>query len=223
MAVMCSARLSFALLATIGMIGTACATAPAPTPAQTAGGTLEIGPAVPDLAPGDVRLLRQMTDRSILQHMGTMDSLEAAIAQLGVRRATDAGVRRYAGQLVADHLRSLMVGDSIARMPSVAIDQTRRDSAGPLINVNIDQAPGDTLGIAMLHTMAALRASAAGASFDRAFVSAQVRMHEHALAELRLLQNVARQGAVREHIGNVIPIIEQHLIAAQQLASSLGP
>lgn len=222
---MCSARYRV-MLASIAVLAlSACVNAPPPTPApaRTAGGTLEIGVAVPDLGPGDVRLLRGMNDRAILQHMGTIDSLEAVIAQLSLRRATDGAVRRYAGQLVADHLRSLLAGDSVVRMQSVAVDRARRDSAGPLVDVNIDHATGDTIGLVMFHVLDSLRAAPAGAAFDRGFIDAEVQMHQHALAELRLLQNVARQGAVREHIGDEIPVAEQHLLAAQQLASTLKP
>ncbi|HVX41778.1 MAG TPA: DUF4142 domain-containing protein [Gemmatimonadaceae bacterium] len=221
-----SARYRLVIASLAAGVGAACAGAPPPAPfqsPQTAGGTLEIGPAVPTLAPGDLRVLGAMTDRDIVGHMDTVDSLEAVIAGAARTRATAIGVRRFAGQLVADHMRSLVIDDSLARTPSIVFDQSRRDSAGPLVNVNIDHAAGDTVGIALLHVFRALQALPAGAQFDRAFVSAQIATHQRALAELRYLQNVARKGAVREHIGAEIPVLEQHLIAAQQLAAALGP
>ena len=211
-------RVILASLAAAAIGATACAGGP--PPAESAAGTLELGPDVPALTANDQRMLDRMTDKNILQHMGTMDSLSAVIAQLGARRASDGAVRRFAGQLVADHLRSLMRGDSVSRLPTLALRQARRDSAGPLVNVTIDLAPGDTAGMAMFRVLDSLRATPAGASFDRAFVASELRMHQHAIAELRDLRTIARLGAVRQHIATELPVLEQHLIAALQLASA---
>jgi len=199
------------------------AIAAAQTLTHTAGGSLEIGLSVPELTPSNLRLLRGMNDRSILQHMRVIDSLGSAIAQLAESRAQNAGVRRYAGQLVADHLRSLMVGDSIVRTSNVVFDQPRRDSAGPLVRIDIDQATGDTISMSLFHTLDSLRALPAGRRFDRTFVATEIQMHQHALAEFRELQHVARKGPVLAHLSAEIPVIQQHLIAAQELASTLGP
>jgi predicted outer membrane protein len=57
---------------------------------------------------------------------------------------------------------------------------------------------------------------------DQVFIRSQVDLHQHALAELQVLEGVARNTALRRHIAEMIPVVRDHLARARMIAKPLG-
>jgi predicted outer membrane protein len=57
---------------------------------------------------------------------------------------------------------------------------------------------------------------------DQQFIRAQIELHQHALAELQVLEGVAKASALRSHITDMMPVVRDHLARAMTLAKPLG-
>jgi predicted outer membrane protein len=56
------------------------------------------------------------------------------------------------------------------------------------------------------------------ATFDRNYILAQIQMHQHMIGELQILQNVAMNPLVRDHVKATIPVVQAHLDRAKAIA-----
>jgi len=126
------------------------------------------------------------------------DLFEIQSSQLALERSQDSQLREFAEMLVADHQKS-----------TAALKQAAQ-SAQPAITVN------PALTAEQQSDMDALSATD-DAQFDQAFLDAQVRAHEKALA---MLQGYAEQGDVEsltQHASQTAGPVEQHLDRAREL------
>jgi putative membrane protein len=131
------------------------------------------------------------------------DLFEVQSGQLAERRAADARVKAFAANLVRDHTRS-----------SQDLKTAVAESG---YSIGVGQAVTPDLQAA-LNGLAA----AQPADFDRAFMQAQVKAHEQALA---LLQRYAQDGDVpslKAYAGEAAGVVQHHLKDARDLAGQLG-
>jgi putative membrane protein len=122
---------------------------------------------------------------------------EVAAATLASDNATDAGVKSFAGMLVADHT---------AMNQQVAAAAGQADAAAPAPDAS---ATADLQG-------------KTGAAFDRAFVDMMVADHEKTIA---LFENAAQNASTDEAKSlaqGALPKLREHLQAAQDLQGKLG-
>jgi len=54
--------------------------------------------------------------------------------------------------------------------------------------------------------------------FDRNYILSQVQMHQHMLGELQVMQDVAKNASVRDHVKATIPVVQAHLDRARDIA-----
>jgi putative membrane protein len=147
-----------------------------------------------------------MSNRNIVAHLTTADSLEIALSQLGVSRAQSSAVRDFAQRMVTEHTAHTQKGRQLAL----------QDNVTPLM------APNDTLDANLAtRVMARLQSMPAGPDFDRRFMGAEVMMHRHLLHELTMLQPPAT-GAARTLVDETIPVVQQHLTAAETIWQQVG-
>jgi putative membrane protein len=169
---------------------------------MSAAGTLSLTDAAATLDASDTTMLRRMTDPNILGHMAMADSVEAVMAQLAQRRTENDDVLDFARMMDVDHSTHLQAERALATLTGVGIHtlttEFKISHMGPMV---------DSVGPQISEM-----------TFDRNYVLSQIQMHEHMLGELAILQDVARNDKVREHIASTIPVIQRHLERARALA-----
>ena len=161
---------------------------------------------VPGLSLSESDMLERMTDANILSRLCSTDSLEIEMAKVARDHASSDGIRDFARRLIADH--------------SMSLEHDRLISTHQ--NLAIQVMPGDTSALMAFRLLDTLRAIPAGAQFDRRYLTSQIGMHEHLLAQLQTLQHVARDKALHEHVDDLVLVVQHHLTEAQTLARGAG-
>jgi predicted outer membrane protein len=157
---------------------------------------------LPTLKPSEMELLNRMTDPNILGHIATGDSVEIVMAGLVNRYSKSDTVLGLARVIIGDHSNSLARGRDIAKNRGIGMQtvagELKLSHMGPWV---------DSVGPQISEM-----------NIDHNYVMSQVEMHEHMLAEMNALLNVAKDSAVRAHIQADIPVMQQHLRMARDLA-----
>jgi putative membrane protein len=147
-----------------------------------------------------------MSNRNIVAHLETADSLEIALSELGVTRARNTAVRDFAQRMVTEHTAHMQSGRQLAMQNDIM----------PAM------APNDTLDVVVANRlMSRLSATPAGPAFDRQLMGAEVMMHRHLLHELTMLQPPATDAA-RQLVDQTIPVVQQHLTDAMSIWRRVG-
>jgi putative membrane protein len=146
--------------------------------------------------PSDAAAPRQA--QAFLFKAGASDIFEIVTSQMAVQHSQNQAVRGFASMLIADHTNSTTQALATAK------------SAG-VMPLPPELSPAQK---AMVQQLSA----ASPADFDRVYLSQQIPAHQQALA---LMQGYSTQGdvpALRTAASGLIPVIQQHLATAQQLA-----
>ena len=167
-----------------------------------AAGTLNLPDATAALSSSEVGMLQRMTDPNILGHMAMGDSVEIVMAEYAERRTKNDDVLNFARMMVSDHSSDLDAERSLGTTSGVGIhtlaNELKTSHMGPMV---------DSIGPQI-----------AEAKFDRNYILAQVQMHQHMLGELQVLQDVAKNDMVRDHVKATIPVVQAHLDRARAIA-----
>jgi predicted outer membrane protein len=70
--------------------------------------------------------------------------------------------------------------------------------------------------------MNSLRGLAAGAAFDRAYMTSQIQAHQGAHQTLERMRASTRDGALSQRIQQKMAAVQQHLARARTIQQSLG-
>lgn len=194
------ARMLVAMLAVAG--AAACST----NRSYMSGGDVDLSVATPaDLGTDEMTLLRQMSDANILGHLMVVDSIEVTLSDTALY-----------------HIKTGVVGDYAKMMHLVHSDDWKalKDLAGSTGLVPTI----DVMKLRSSHVAAGLDSvrKTSDATKDQQFMRAQIELHQHALAELQVLNDVARNSALRSHINDMIPVVRDHLARAMALGKPLG-
>jgi putative membrane protein len=125
---------------------------------------------------------------------------EIQSSQLALQKSRNARVRRFAQHMIDEHTR-------MSTELSTAVRST-----GPSLTVPT------TMDDRHQSAMQDLQNATAGRDFDRMYLTAQVNAHNEALV---VNQNYAQAGddpALKQLAGNAVPVIQEHLNQAQQIA-----
>ena len=191
------------LVATIAILGAAaCST----NRAYTSGGDVDLSLATPaNIGAEETALLQQMSDANILGHLMTVDSLEVTLSDTALY-----------------HIKSGAVGDYAKMMHLAHTDDWKalKDIAGstglvPTIDVTKLRSSHVAAGLDSVRKTSDI-------TKDQQFIRAQIELHQHALAELEVLDGVARNRMLRSHVSGMIPVVRDHLARAMALAKPLG-
>jgi predicted outer membrane protein len=160
---------------------------------------------VPSLSASETQMLRGMPDATILGNMVTADSLEIVTADSLLRISKTDAVVDYARMMRVDHAN----GMKHVRDLSKAIGLTPVTVVG---------------GLRASHVAAALDSVrfASDATVDRRYITSQIMLHEHLLAELQELKGIAQNEQIRDHIAMTIPMVREHLARAHAIAVDKG-
>jgi predicted outer membrane protein len=170
------------------------------------GGDVDLSVATPaELGTGETTLLRQMSDANILGHLMTLDSLEITLSDTALY-----------------HVKTDDVG-AFAKMMHLAHEddwKALRDIAGttglvPTIDVGKLRSSHVAAGLDSVRKTSDI-------TKDQQYIRAQIELHQHALAELQVLDGVARNRMLRDHVSAMIPVVRDHLARAMAIAKPLG-
>jgi predicted outer membrane protein len=157
------------------------------------------------LTASEANLIRNMSDANILGHLASLDSFEVALSDSAILKSKSDTVLHFARAMRSAHLGSATAARTIGKelnIPLVTI-------AGEMRKTHVF-APADSV------------ANASELQIDRHYLMQQIEMHDHMLAELNLLQDVARNERIKEHVRGRIPAVQGHLDYARQVAKAKG-
>ena len=147
-----------------------------------------------------------MTDANILSTLGVLNGAEMTEARVARRRANNGSVKGLADLLLSDHAQMQSGLDSLAKAKNIV------PAAGPRAQALQTETKSERERLEQL----------TGAEFDRAYVQAQVKAHEEAIAEANRLAGVAQDGDLRAAIQRALPKLQTHLDSARAVEQRLG-
>jgi putative membrane protein len=145
-------------------------------------------------------------DPAIMGTINTSNAAEITTSELALERATNAQVKSYARDMIAEHRTMQKEADQLAQKV-----QTPAQPAG-----KADQMQG--MVTASVDSMKAL----SGAQFDQKYMAFQVQSHQMTLDNLRRFENQAQNAELKAMITKAIPAVQGHLERAQKIQTSLG-
>src|SRR3954468_942732 len=170
------------------------------------GGDVDLSLATPaDLGTDETTLLRQMSDGNILGHLMVVDSLEVTLSDTALYHIKTGTVGDYAKMMHLAH------SDDWKALKDIAANS----GLVPTIDVMKLRSAHVAAGIDSVRKTSDI-------TKDQQFMRAQIELHQHALAELQVLEGVARNQALRSHITAMIPVVRDHLARAMAMAKPLG-
>ena len=153
------------------------------------------------------RLGREYSDAELTGFVNAFNDAEIEVGELATTKATDAEVKAFASQLVRDH-----------RALKTEVNRTVQQ-------LNLTPAvPEDDEDLAEDHEagMRDLRAKAAGAEFDEAFLEHEIRMHRKVLDEVRDAVGRSQSVDMRTLLEKARDGIQAHLTRAEELEKKFG-
>ena len=163
--------------------------------------------------------------------MATADQSEVAAAQIAMRKATNADVKRFAQEMNRDHSKAAHEDGELAKRLNV--DLKTAGQQGEMAR-NVE---------AMAQQLSQqLTSTPKGAAFDKAYIDGQVQAHQTVLENLQRIagtsstspspapaavgtpgQDTSKGPATPQDAARaVIPHVQQHLDKARQIQSKLG-
>jgi putative membrane protein len=136
-------------------------------------------------------------DRNFVKMAADLDMTEAHIGQMAQQQASGQDVKSFGQTLASDH------SNSYGQLLAVAEKAHEQAPRG----INIDK---DAEYRQLQH--------ATGAKFDRTFLADEIRGHERALAEFKREAEHGQNPELKTYAKEQIPVLEQHLRKAQDLA-----
>ena len=148
-----------------------------------------------------------LSEPNIVAMIGLSNAGEIQTSTIAQDKATNADVKAFARDMVREHQTMQKQADSL----------TAKNNMQP-------QAPaqGDQKQQMVNTTTQQLQSTAKGAEFDRAYMNAQVQMHQQTLTELQSYQGMVQNAELRAMIEKAIPAVQQHLQRAQTIQGQLG-
>jgi putative membrane protein len=139
-------------------------------------------------------------DQKALKDMAMADMAEVETGKLAVSKAQSAEVKAFGQQMVDDH------GQALAKVQALA------QARGVTLPTEVD---------AKHKAMAAKLEKMSGADFDKAYMAgAGVKDHKDTHAKLMSDAKKIKDADVKAVADQHMPVVEQHLKAAQQMASA---
>jgi putative membrane protein len=140
-------------------------------------------------------------DGKLIRDVITDDLLETRLGQLAQQKAVNPSVRQFAQRMVTDH----------SRMESEWISMAAQN--GLSVNPQLDNS--DKAKLDQLNRLS-------GTAFDQAYMNLMIQSHQDALNLLQSEGQSAQTAVVRARVANDVPIVQQHLMLAQQVGAQVG-
>ena len=142
-----------------------------------------------------------VADTAFVREVRTDNLLEIRLGTLAAKRSTNAAVKQFAQRMVTDHTAMGNEWTSLASRlrlgTTSALDATQQQLLSRLTTV-------------------------AAADFDREYMTTAVQDHQNNIATFQRLGPTAQSTEVRQLAAKGLPVLEQHLTLAQQVATQVG-
>jgi putative membrane protein len=148
-----------------------------------------------------------MSEANIMSMIGLSNAGEIQTSTIAQDKATNAQVKTFARDMIREHTAMQKQADSLAGAGNM---QPQSPPQGDQKQQMVNQASQQ------------LQSTAKGAEFDRAYMTAQVQMHQQTLTELQSYQGMVQNPGLRAMIEKAIPAVQQHLQRAQTIQGQLG-
>lgn len=136
-----------------------------------------------------------MTDAGIFAMLTAANQGEIDAGKLAESKATSAAVKSFAHDMVIAHTAMLNSGTVLAKR----------------LNITPDAAAADSITTMNQATGAALNADTKGATFDSAYVNAQVAGHEYVLDMIKRAEGAAQNADLKSALTAAEPKVQAHL------------
>ena len=145
-------------------------------------------------------------DDEIVNMLLTVNTEEMNLAKLGKNQAQDSKVKEFANHMMAMHAKSNDEASMLRKREKIALSES---------------IPSNTLKIVTEDKIEAMR-SKKGKEFDRAFIQAQVELHQKALQKLQTsLIPYAQNAQLKAMLEKTKGEVQHHLEMAQNLQTSV--
>jgi len=133
---------------------------------------------------------------------GKSDMYEIESSRIALQKTQNAGIRRYADMMIKHHQKT--TADTMA-----AARKAGMNPAPPAPDAGITASLGELQ-------------AASGADFDRLYLGQQVPAHQAALDLHQSYGAGGDQPALKATAKKAVPIVKQHLAAAQRMQGAMG-
>jgi putative membrane protein len=147
-----------------------------------------------------------LTDANIFALLDEANMGDSVVGNLASTKGTSASVKDFGKQMMRDHHALRKGGQDLAK------------------KLNITPAPpaNDTLPASVTKVMDSLTAKPKGAAWDKAYIDNEVAVHQSVQSLLQAAQGMAQDSSLKAAIGEALPMIQGHLLKAQDIQSKLG-
>lgn len=142
-----------------------------------------------------------VTDSAFVQQAGSGGLAEVQLGKLAQQKGASDEVKQFGQRMVTDHSKSNEELATAAQNAGLSV---------PSQPLPKHQKKKDKL------------AAKSGAEFDRAYMAAMVKDHHKQLELFRRQAESGRAESLRELASKTIPVLEQHLSLAKQVAGQVG-
>jgi len=136
-----------------------------------------------------------ITDAGIFAALAAANQGEIDAGKMAETKATSAAVKSFAHDMVSAHTAMLNDGNALAKK----------------LNITPDAAAADSINAMNQSTGAALTAAAKGATFDSAYVNAQVAGHQYVLDMIKRDEGAAQNAQLKSALTSAEPKVQAHL------------
>ena len=143
------------------------------------------------------------TDGHILAYAAAANTGEVAEGKAAQAKATNAGVKAFARQLVTDHQAMLAEGNAFAKKNNIAPDTAQDDVRG-LVNDSRDHVKD-------------MSGKAAGADWDKSFLDGEIDGHQKVLDKLQDAAKNTTNADLRAMLVKASGKVQEHLTKARAL------
>jgi putative membrane protein len=147
-----------------------------------------------------------LTDANIVALLDEANQADSASGAYALGKATNAEVRAFAKLMMGEHHALRLQGQQLAKK----------------LNVTPQLPANDPLKPAAEAEMAALKAAAKGAQFDRTYIDQEVAIHKAVLDLAEQAHGAAQNQELKALIEKARPVIQRHLDRAEELQQKLG-
>jgi putative membrane protein len=140
-------------------------------------------------------------DSAFVQEAASGGLLEVRLGRLAQQKASSPAVKQFGRRMVADHSKANQQLKAVARQGGIALPRKL--------------APEEQQAAAKLSGMS-------GPAFDKAYMSLMVQDHTQDVQKFQQASKSASSEPVRQFTSQTVPILEQHLTEAKQVAAQVG-
>lgn len=138
-------------------------------------------------------------DRKAIMDMGMSNMAEVEMGKLAQSKSQNADVKAFAQKMVDDHGKALGEVQTLAQSKGVTLP-TELDAKHKAMSAKLEKQTGD--------------------AFDKAYIKqGGVGAHKETLAKLQTASKGAKDPEVKAQVDKMIPVVQEHLKHAEQLAS----